>query len=289
MIRISIIGFILGAFLLQEGDAQSFYNFGHRRDLLVSGGIGSATYFGEFSEDGEYFNGKLTLNGGLEWFYSPRLSVRANLSWFQIDGDDKSAESAGRKVRNLSFKNSAVELGLTGTVNLFEIPPRFNQRPIFNAYGFAGFGVLYHNPTAELNGKKHALQPLETEGVSYSKIQPVIPFGVGVRIRTHAFFNVVVEGGWRKTFTDYLDDVSTVYADRSTWDPASIRYQLADRSPEVGGSAHEPGQIRGNPKADDGYFLLSVKVEYFLPHNFLVKQGNQRKLYNQKRRSYRRR
>jgi hypothetical protein len=289
MNRLSIIGVFLGVLFLMEGNAQSFYNFGKQRTLLVSGGIGNATYFGDLKNSGDYFDPKLNLTGGLQWFFHPSMSVRADLTYFTLSGDDKDAKSKAREARNLNFKSSNLELDFTGTYNLFELPPRFNQRPVFNAYAFIGFGVLYTNPTTELDGKKHALQPLKTEGVSYSRFQLVIPYGIGVRIKAHTFFNVVLEGGYRKTFTDYLDDVSTVYPNRSTWDPASVRYKLSDRTPELGLSAHEPGQIRGDASKDDGYFLFNVKVEYYLANNFLVKQGNQRKLYNQKRKSFYRR
>jgi hypothetical protein len=287
MNRIFILGVVLACFF-HEGNAQSFYNFGKQRTLLVSGGIGNATYFGDLKNSGDYFDPKFNITGGLQWFYNPRLSVKADLSWFRMGGSDKDANSKARENRNLDFKSGNIELAVTNTINLFELPPRFNQRPVFNAYAFAGLGVLFTNPTTELDGKKHALQPLKTEGNSYSRFQLVIPYGLGVRVKATTFFNVVLEGGYRKTFTDYLDDVSTRYPDRSTWDPASIRYRLSDRSPEIGLSAHEPGQIRGDPSKDDGYFLMTVKVEYYLANNFLVK-GNQRKLYNQKRKSYRRR
>ena len=69
------------------------------------------------------------------------------------------------------------------------------------------------------------------------------------------------------TFTDYIDDVSTVHPDKSTWtDP--VRIALSDRSGEIyDAPIYPPGYIRGNPKTNDGYFLLNVKVEYYLPTN----------------------
>ncbi len=196
MNRIKILGLLLGAFAVQMATAQSFYNFGNQRNLLVSGGIGNATYFGELANPGEYFGSKLNITGGLQYFFHPRMSVRADVTWFQLQGDDKDADSQARKNRNLSFRSGNVEVAFTGTYNLFELPPRFNQRPIFNAYAFLGIGLLYSNPTAEIDGKRHALQPLKTEGNSYSKFQPVIPYGLGIRIKAHTFFNIVAEGGY---------------------------------------------------------------------------------------------
>jgi hypothetical protein len=156
---------------------------------------------------------------------------------------------------------------------------RYYQRPPFNAYGFIGVGLLYFNPTAELNGTRHALQPLMTEDVPYSRTQLVVPFGLGIKLKMGPFFNLAIEGGYRKTFTDYLDDVSTVHPDKSTWtDP--IRIALSDRGPEVDAAPRGVGSIRGNPGKKDGYFLMNVTVEYYLPMSF----GNQQRIYKKKRR-----
>lgn len=278
---------LIGSIFLEEANAQSFYNFGRQRTLLFSGGIGNATYFGDLKDQGDNFDSKFNITAGLQYFVTPRVSVRGDLTWFQLEGADEDSGDKGRNRRNLSFQSSNFELSFTGTINLFENPARMNSRPVFNAYAFLGLGLLYTNPTAELDGKRHALQPLKTEGVSYSRLQPVIPYGLGVRIKAHPFVNIVVEGGYRQTFTDYLDDVSTVHPDKSTWDPTSVRYRLSDRSVELGVPGYDPGKVRGNSSDNDGYFLLNLKIEYYLPNNFLFKQGNQRKLYNRKRKSFR--
>ena len=137
---------------------------------------------------------------------------------------------------------------------------------------------MFMNPKTTLDGKKYALQPLMTEDVKYSRFQPVIPYGLGLRIKTGPFFNVSIEGGWRVTFTDYMDDASTVHPDKSTWtDP--IRIALSDRR------TGESNNIRGNPDKNDNYYLLTLKIEYYLPYNFLFKNPN-RKLYNTKRKAY---
>lgn len=274
-------------FLVLEGNGQSFYNFGQQRTLTVSGGIGNASYFGELNNPGEYLDPKLNLTAGLQYMLGPRFSARADLTWFQLAGDDSKSDSQTRLVRNLSFKSGNVELAFTGTFSFLETPVRFDRRPKLNGYVFGGLGVLYTNPTAEYLGQSYALQPLQTENQKYSRFQIVVPFGLGARIRVSQFVNVVIEGGYRKTFTDYLDDVSTVHQNKSTWtDP--VRIGLSDRRPELGLSPYEPGSIRGDPSDKDGYFLLNIKGEYYLPQNFLAK-NNQRKLYNKKRKSYYRR
>lgn len=259
-------------------NAQTFYAYGSQlRSLLLTGGIGTSSYFGDLKDPGVAIDAKPTLNIGLQNYFHPRISARAELTMFTLKGDDASSDAPTRQVRNLSFKSTNFELNVVGIVDLF--PPmgrRFYQRPNFNAYGFAGVGVMYMNPKAELNGETYALQPLRTENVSYSRIQPVIPYGLGIRIKVNPFMNIGIESGWRLTFTDYVDDVSTVHPDKTGWDP--IRAQLSDRS-DVG---FKPGHVRGDPDKNDAFHTLMLKFEYFLPNNFLF--GDQyKKLYNMRR------
>jgi hypothetical protein len=138
------------------------------------------------------------------------------------------------------------------------------------------------NPKAELDGETYALQPMRTENVKYARVQAVIPFGIGARFKVNPFLNIGIEGVWRLTFTDYMDDVSTVHQDKTGWDP--IRAQLSDRSE---GMVYGPGAIRGDSKDKDNYYILQLKVNYYLPNNFLF-GNNQNKLMNVKRKAYRR-
>lgn len=278
-----IIFLVLITTLFSKG--QSFYSIRRERTLILSVGAGSASYFGELKDKGKTLgpDPSINLNVGLQYFFTSRIAARVELDWIQLRGDD--SKSVNRN-RNLSFSSNNFELSASGLVNLFPNGMRFYQRATFNIYGFAGIGFLYMNPMADYQGTKYALQPLMTEGVKYSKLQPVIPYGLGVKVKTGPFFNIAVEGGWRKTFTDYLDDVSTVYPDRSTWDPNSIRYKLTDRSDELlGAEPFTAGHKRGNPDKNDSYFLLNVKVEYYLSRNFLFKGSGSRNAYRQKRRS----
>lgn len=274
---------ILGQTLLST--AQSFYANRRERSLMVIAGTGNASYFGELKDPKEYLDPKFQVNAGLQYFITSRISTRAELTFFQLHGTDVNSADGSRVYRNLSFNSSNFELNISGAISLFPLGQRFYQRPPINVYGFLGIGLLYTNPKAELDGKKYALQSLQTENVKYSRLQFVIPYGLGVRLKVNPFFNVALEGGYRITFTDYLDDASTVHQDKSSWDVNSVRFKLSDRSAELGNEPYSVGARRGNSGKNDGYFLLNVKVEYYLPNNFLF-NDNQRKLYNRKRKMY---
>ena len=260
--------------------SQSFYAIRKERSLIGYVGVGSATYFGELAPPKNSLTpAKYGFNVGLEHFVTNRISARAEATWFQISGSDKGM--VGREARNLSFTSNNIEANVAATVNLLPNGRRFYQRQMINFYGFVGLGFVYINPKTEYNGEMVALQPLQTEGVKYSKIQPVIPFGAGMKLKMGPFFNLAIEGGMRKTFTDYLDDVSS----RTYPDPATLSSDLARDL-----SNRSPGKsvtIRGNPETKDWYFMLNAKLQYYLPYDLGALRRN--KLYTQKRRYNRKR
>lgn len=207
---------------------QSFYAIRRERTIIGTIGTGVSSYFGDLKDSKRSLDAKLNITGGLQFYVTDRIALRADLTYFRLEGSDSKANDPDLRKRNLSFVADNFELAVTGAVNLLPNGRRFHQRPVANIYGFGGVGLLYSNPKAELDGKKHALQPLQTEGIKYSRIQPVIPLGLGVRFMLNPFFNVSLEAGYRFTFTDYLDDVSTVHPDKSGWDTNSVRFKLSD-------------------------------------------------------------
>ncbi len=265
---------------------QSFYAIRRERSLIATVGTGSANYFGELVNPGTLGKIRPNLVVGAEYYFFNRVSARAELTWFMIAGDDKNANS-DRVERNLNFFSNNLELSATGAVYLLPNGVRFYQRPILNVYGFGGIALLYFNPKTRYQGDVVALAPLETEGTKYSRVIPTIPFGIGVKIKYGPFFNILLEGGYRLTFTDHLDDVSI----ERYPDPASLKSNLSralsdrrrERDPDY---PIVPGLgKRGNPDTNDGYILLNVKVQYYLPIDF---RDSQRKLYNRKRKQYNR-
>lgn len=287
MKRIVLIG-LLGLFIVNSASAQSFFAMRRDRTLILTVGTGTASYFGELSNDGDYLQANPNFHAGLQMYLTRKIAVRTELSWFQLSGDDsKASKESGRLGRNLSFSENDFEFSAVGIYNLYPMGRSFYQRPSFNVYGFAGIGLLYFNPTTMYKGTKYQLAPQHTELVSYSTIVPVIPMGLGVRFRLGPFTNLCFEGGFRKTFTDYLDDVSTVHHDAAKY-PNALSYALSDRRGELNPpeALKKEGDIRGNPKTDDAYILYSVKLEYYLPVNFLQGGNKSQKTFKNKRKSF---
>lgn len=220
-------------------------------------------------------------------FY-PRFSAQVRLSWARLRADDAVStnnleeQDAGRWQRNLNFRNDIKELAIIGIYDLVANRKGHQDRKELTPYIYGGVAVFYHNPKAYYKGDRlpegyYELQPLETEGVHYSKVQPSLPFGFGVRYKLDRAWDLGLDFGWRFTFTDYLDDVSTNYVDKNVleaahgdkaWilsdqslnNPALTEY-LIDGKPYTGGHS-EPGMQRGDKSRNDWYFLSGITLSY---------------------------
>ena len=198
--------------------------------------------------------------------FNSMFGLRAGLSWGQVGGNDKYNEKSPELLaRNLNFKTSIAEFNVCAELNLLS-PELYYTYP----YVFAGVGVFHFNPySTDKNGQKVYLQPLGTEGQGlpeygdkkmYSLTQLCIPFGGGVRMKINDQWDAGFEVGYRKLFTDYLDDVSGRYANPEILltGRGSQAYQMAYRGSPT--NIPQGGEIRGNPKKKDWYYFIGLKL-----------------------------
>jgi hypothetical protein len=203
----------------------------------------------------------------------PYIAVQADLSYGRISGDDKLSTNPGRAGRNLNFRNDIIELSLTWQFRIMQfsdVGRTLRYRNDFRAYGFAGLGCFYHNPKAYYSGTWIYLRPLKTEGQmkAYSKAGISIPMGIGLYYTKNRQFRIGWELGWRKTFTDYLDDVSTRYAVPSEL-PNTLSAELANRTDELTADPsfaynYQPGSKRGDPTHKDAYVFSTINFSYVI-------------------------
>ena len=101
--------------------------------------------------------------------------------------------------------------------------------------------------------------------IHYKKTQLNIPFGAGVKLALSDNIRVAGEFGFRKLFTDYLDDVSTNYPDLALLSPtgADLSFRGDELKPPVAFS--DISSQRGNPKIKDNYYYLMFRISYRLP------------------------
>jgi len=132
------------------------------------------------------------------------------------------------------------------------------------------------NPQAEFNGQWYELQPLGTEGqgasgantAEYNLNGLALQYGFGFKLNLTGRLACSASYGMRATATDYLDDVSTYYADPNLLlvERGSLSQQLADRSFEQIGVANRNTDVeRGDPTNNDFYafttFALSLRID----------------------------
>ncbi|MFT5383941.1 MAG: opacity protein-like surface antigen [Saprospiraceae bacterium] len=199
------------------------------------------------------------------------VSVKLGITYGTISGDDVDNNYS----RNLSFKSDLLDVSITGEFNVLGYQPYALER-VFSPYLFAGIGIVHFNPRTQYEGEWVELQPLGTEGQGssaefgskYGLTQVVIPFGGGLKYAINDSWNLGLELGIRKTFTDYLDDVSNRYVDEDLLlqNNGELAVALANRS----GEPIPAGRQRGNPDAKDWYIFTGFSVSYNFLDNGLV-------------------
>jgi hypothetical protein len=237
-------------------------------------------------------------NIGFRYKISEYVSAKTGFSFGEVYGDDKYTQEPFRNNRNIHFRSPIVEWATQIEVSWMreQIGSRYKIRRVRGrgrkgsrvfVYGFAGVALLYMNPMAKYDGKWYSLRKLKTEGQDfvpsrkmYSNWQFTIPFGIGMKYAIDKKSSIGLEYGLRKTFTDYMDDVSTTYVyTRHAPNEAALRNMLnyddvaaglADpslaRVPEgidsfEGACSACPGQQRGDPTDLDSYMFLIITYQ----------------------------
>lgn len=223
---------------------------------------GGANYIGDLSE-GRLIPQQTRLMMGFtaRYNFTPYLSARGSIIRGVISGNDRNARSEELRMRNLHFRSQVLELAAMGEYNL--LPWNIRDQKTGVPYVFAGVALTRFNPEAQMHGQWYNLHPLHTEGVDYNRTVVALPFGIGVKFNLSYKVNFGIELGARKTFTDYLDDVSNRYPDvigMRSYAPLSAA--LSYRTPELTGEfTQDPqGMPRGNPNDKDWYFFGGLTV-----------------------------
>jgi hypothetical protein len=234
------------------------------------------------------------------------VSFKADLMYTQLVGNDKftqgtdlNEDSFYRRYRNLNFRSNLFSFAVQGELNLYKYTLGNNQRNIsptsksnqnqnnFAPYIGVGGGFFYFDPRSEdpLTGEMIRLQPLGTEGQGmpgydkkYSLFQPQIVTTFGVRFNAGPFLAMSLEANYHHTFTDYIDDVSTVFANPADFAAnypaadAALRIRMADRSGELTNVPLGPqydyitssGQQRGDFNDRDHFFNVQASFIFIL-------------------------
>lgn len=217
-------------------------------------GAGIANYLGDLNGRTAFRRGEvgLALSAGLSCRLSDHLTARGEVRIVRLAGSQIGTK---QETNNLSFRsvNPEVSSGL-----LFELLPA-TARPVINPYLAVGLGFTYLSPTAQYEGSRVSLAPLNTEGEEYSRLALLVYGGLGVSVRLPNRLLLSVEVNHTLPSSDYVDDVSTVYPYGSSL-RGNTAIVLSDRRPELGLPTREPGTRRGFTAGKDTYLTGLVRL-----------------------------
>lgn len=249
--------------------ALPFFCQAQKLQIDLFGGV--ATYQGDLQGKRYTLNqSRAAVGVGATYAINEKIFARAGFTYGGLAGDDKLNTTAkGIEFRNLRFRSAVTEMHIGLEYNFFKL-----EGKSLTPYVFGGIALFHFNPyTNDTLGNKYFLKPLSTEGQGlaaypnkkiYNLTQFAIPFGGGVKIRLSDEIQVAVELGLRKTFTDFIDDVSGFYVDGTTLfnERGAKAVELSYRGNEISGAPTYPadGTQRGNEKTKDWYYFSGIKL-----------------------------
>ena len=233
--------------------------------------VGGTYFMGDVYSDVSK-NTHFTFGVDYRYNFGSRWAWRTDFKYGEVSGNDANSSVDFEIQRNLSFTNSYYQLGTFVEFNFLNFKPYkpqsyFQDADVFTPFVYVGFAMFYHNPKAILAGNEYELQPLQTEGVKYSKVGVAMPFGFGFKFRLTDRLLLSVHGELAPTFTDYLDDVSTRYP----VDPSSLTKtakDLSNRSLESQGINNSSwGAQRGTEYNNDWLTSAVITLNFNLKKN----------------------
>ena len=187
----------------------------------VGFGIGTFNYTGDLARNYNIFNSKPAATAFYRSNMSKVISFRAAMTGGKLGASDKRQNEVFADNRNASFNIFVLE---ASTVFEYHFLNWREERRIlrFTPYLFGGLGLFGMSGTQQKPDQ-------------YSNVQGMIPFGLGFKYIINPKWYIALEFGARKTFFDYLDNVST-------GDQRFKNYQY------------------GNPHTNDTYYFLGLSV-----------------------------
>lgn len=217
------------------------------------------------------------------------LGLRLGMNFGKISGDDRYAKDTVQRMRNLNFQSQILDVDLMLEYYVLDI-----SRYRFSPYLFAGLAYYHFNPYSyDTSGNQVYLQPLGTEGEGLSAYpdkkmyhlnQLSIPFGLGVKYAITRTLYLGAEIGIRKTFTDYLDDVSGSYADQTKLQAGrgaqSVFFAYrTNQLPQYSSLSYPAeGTVRGTSPQKDWYFFSGLTLSFHFGGSSATTPGSQKAL-----------
>lgn len=229
--------FICLLLLLQDASAQSRKRTFRQHELGFIGG--GSYYIGDLNNRDHFIYSKPAFGIFYRLSNDFRTAFRFGLNYGKLGASDAQHSSAYQQERSLSFTTTLYEFNALAEFNFTEYRIGSDKHR-FTLFIFAGLSTFYFNTQAS-----GGIGP--DEGQSVPKFQLSVPFGVGIKFNLGKRMGVGLEWGPRRTFTDYLDNVSSTYPSGGASE--------ADGQPATSPGAVSAGAMRGDPTMKDWYFF----------------------------------
>ena len=237
--------------------------------------LGAAHYFGDLNSRAAVNRPKPVVGVYFRKQFGNYIGLRLGGRFAQLGYSDRYSDIEFNRRRNLSFNTNLFELGLQGDFHFFKFIPGSDDH-FFTPYVTLGVGMFSFDPYAYLNGEKHYLRPLGTEGQGtslypdrdfYDKMSVCFPLGMGIKYNIGRNVNFTLEVSHRFTRTDYLDDVSTTFAGPLAFPSnadgtPSTAFLLQDRSYETGPPIGVASRQRGFSSQRDQYLFVEAGLSF---------------------------
>ncbi|MDP4280544.1 MAG: DUF6089 family protein [Bacteroidota bacterium] len=226
-------------------------------EVGIYGGV--SYYLGDLNPGKHFANLQPAYGATLRYTLDPRWALKFGVYEGKVIGN--STQTNFLPGRDLKFSSQVTDISAETEFNFFPYMTG-SWRNFISPYIYAGFGVFFFNP---MSGSQQ-LRPLGTEGQNdrylgrkpYNTYNFSIPFGLGVKLSVSRRIGMTLFWEMHKTFTDYLDDVSTTYyLEGSQINPDDTGAVLSDPTRN-----HEPGMQRGNSRNNDWYSFSGITFSY---------------------------
>ncbi len=246
---------------------QANAQFDDPKTLEVGPHVGVSYYMGDLNPMLPFAQAQLQYGGVVRFNYNSRWTFRFDYSRATVKAYDEVIK--WRPERGLNFTSKINDFSIVAEFNFLEYytgNPKRNMSP----YIFGGVSVFQYTAYADVAGTLVDLSDHLTEEApaepkwydrAFGKTSPIgvsIPFGMGVKLALSKHMAATVEWRMQKTFTDYLDDVATVYPEQhASVEIDGTQYDLTDPT-----GNYVAGQQRGNSAFNDWFGMARVSLTW---------------------------
>jgi len=216
------------------------------------------------------------IGGFLNYSFNESFALKLQVLKTDLEADDANSSFDFLTQRNLRFFSPLWDTSIR--VEWYPFTANATYKQVLLPYLSFGGSFFSFNPQAAYLGQIYELQPLNTEGQGLASFANRTPYnlysgsvlgGIGIKFLLNENLTLGIDISANYTFTDYLDDVSTTYADYAELAftngtiAADISYQVDDFF-DLNQTTPLPDTRRGNSKLNDGFIIAGITLSYYL-------------------------